>query len=617
VLHFLPKYAALAPRVWLIGLVIFGAPVVLQTAWGILHGRFAADIVALLAIVASVALLQPLPGLVVVLMQTGGEALERYAEGRASRAVRELEDAAPRSAHRLRGAEIEDIGAEAIRPGDVLLVRPGELVPSDGVVIEGRSHVDTSRLTGEAIPLRATAGSSLMSGSVNGEGLLTMRATAAARESQYARIVELVRTAQATKAPIQRLADRYAVWFTPITLAACALAFVFTREAERVLAILVIATPCPLILATPVAIIGGVSSAARRQIIVRTGTALEQLGRVRVAVFDKTGTLTIGRPLVREVFPAPSYDDRSALALAAAVELGSSHLLARTIVAAAEAKGLRITPANEVVEAAGRGVHGRVDGRHVAVGSRSFVEQLFPGSTTTLAPFDTSEEKLRAYVVADGTPVALIQYADQLRPQLTSLLKSLRELGIARMLLLSGDRQHNVQAVGAATGITEAYGDLLPEDKVKLVREIVQSGEPTLMVGDGTNDAPALSADTVGFALAALGGGFAAVSADVVILVDDVQRVASAIRISRRTLRIALQSIWVGLGLSGTGMVFAALGYIPPAIGALIQEGIDVAVILNALRASVTIERGGGGGRVRDREREGSGNGLEKRKRSR
>jgi heavy metal translocating P-type ATPase len=425
-----------------------------------------------------------------------------------------------------------------------------------------------------------------MSGSVNGEGLLTLRATAPARESQYARIVELVRTAQSTKAPIQRLADRYAVWFTPLTLLACALAYAFTREAERVLAILVIATPCPLILATPVAIIGGVSSAARRQIIMRTGTALEQLGRVRVAVFDKTGTLTIGRPLVREIFPAPGYDERSALALAASVELGSAHLLARTIVAAAEARDVRVTPGSDVVEAPGRGVHGRVDGQQVAVGARSFVEQLFPGSTTTLAPFDTSEEKLRAYVVADGRPVALIQYADQLRPQLTALLRSLRELGITRMLLLSGDRQHNVQAVGSATGITEAHGDLLPEDKVRLVREIVQSGEPTLMVGDGTNDAPALSTATVGIALAAQGGGIAAESADVVILVDDVQRVASAIRISRRTLAIAHQSIWAGLALSGMGMVLAGFGYIPPTVGALLQEGIDVAVILNALRAS-------------------------------
>ena len=590
VLYFLPGYSNLATKVWLVGLVITGTPVVLQTVRGMLKGRFAADIVALLAIIASVALLQPLPGLVVVLMQTGGEALERYAEGRASRAVRELEEAAPRTAHRLNGSEIQDVSAEEIRPGDLLLVRPGELVPCDGVVIEGRSHVDTSRLTGEAVPLRATAGASVMSGSVNGEGMLTLRATAAARESQYARIVELVRTAQATKAPIQRLADRYAVWFTPLTLAACAVAFAFTGEAERVLAILVIATPCPLILATPVAIIGGVSSAARQQIIVRTGTALEQLGRVRVAVFDKTGTLTIGRPLVREIFPAPNYDERSVLALAAAVELGSTHLLARTIVAAAEARGLRPTPASGVVEAPGRGVHGHVDGRHVAVGARSFVEQLFPESTATLAPFDTSEEKLRAYVVADGTPVGLVQYADQLRPQLSGLLRSLRELGIERMVLLSGDRQHNVDAVGAATGITEARGDLLPEDKVKFVRALVESGEKTLMVGDGTNDAPALSAATVGIALAAQGGGIAAESADVVILVDDVQRVASAIQISRRTLRIALQSIWFGLALSGTGMVFAGLGYIPPAVGALIQEGIDVAVILNALRASVTVE---------------------------
>jgi heavy metal translocating P-type ATPase len=542
--------------------------------------------VATLAIVGAVLLAQPLVGLVIVLMQTGGEALERIAEGRASDAVRALEAAAPRTAHRVRGGVVEDVRAEDVIPGDLLLVRPGELVPCDAVVVDGTSHVDASMLTGEPVPVSAAPDTHLMSGSANLDGALTVRAVATAQESQYARIVGLVRSAQASKAPLQRVADRYAVWFTPATLLVCAVTFAASADWMRVLAVLAVATPCPLILATPVAVIGGLNRAARRQIIMRHGTALERIGTATVAVFDKTGTITIGKPHVRRVTPAPGYAAREVLRLAAAVEHSSGHLLARTLVDAAEAAGVKIPAARDVVEAAGRGVAGTVDGRTVVVGARSYVLERTPNGADTVAALESGDAGLRAFVAVDGTVAGMVEYADALRPGVSDVLRDLRALGVQRVMLLSGDHTENARAVAAAAGITEVQGDLLPEDKVAVVRSLVAGGDPTLMVGDGTNDAPALSAATVGVALAGHGGGITAEAADVVVLVDDLSRVTEAMRVSRRTMHIARQCIGVGLGLSAAAMVAAAFGAVTPTFGALLQEGIDLAVILNALRAS-------------------------------
>ncbi|MGH7580939.1 MAG: heavy metal translocating P-type ATPase [Gemmatimonadales bacterium] len=559
-----------------------------RTLRGVLKGSFAADLVAMLAIAGALLLGQPLAGLIVVLMQTGGEALERYAEGRASEAVRELVALAPRVAHRITPAGIEDVAAEAVAVGDRLLLRPGELLACDAVVEEGRSHVDTSRITGEPVPVRAEIGARIPSGSLNLDGPLTVRALATAEESQYARIVELVRTAQASKAPLQRLADRYAVWFTPLTLLVCGIAYVVSGDPVRVLAVLVVATPCPLILAAPVAVIGGINRAARRGIIFRHGTALEQLGQVTVALFDKTGTLTIGRPRVSRVVTGPPFRVEELLRLAAAVERGSGHLLARTLVEDAETRGIPTVPAQHMSEAPGQGVRGTVDGRVVAVGSRSYVTRGRAGPVEAframLGPDDAAE--LRAFVSVDGGAAGIVEYADRPRPGMAEFVGELRELGLRRMALLSGDDQANTDAVAQSVGIAEAHGDLLPEDKVAFVHHLMGSGEKVLMMGDGTNDAPALSSATVGIALASGGGGVTAEAADAVILADDPSRVAVAVRISRRTIRIARQSIWVGLVLSGLGMAAASAGWLAPIPGALLQEGIDVAVILNALRAS-------------------------------
>ena len=583
----LPGGSPWSARIWLAGLAITGTPVLWTTLRGIFHRRFAADLVAALAIAAALALREPLAGLIVVVMQTGGEALERFAAGRASRAVRALEEAAPRIAHRLVDGRATDIAAEEVLVGDLLLVRPGELVPCDAIVVDGRSHVDTSRLTGEPMPVSAVTGTALLSGSTTLDGAITVRATALARESQYARIVDLVRSAQASKAPLQRLADRYAVWFTPLTLLVCIAAWVVTRDPVRVLAVLVVATPCPLILATPVAMVGGINAAARRQIIVRQGGGLESLGDVRTAVFDKTGTLTVGLPHVHHVRVTPGMERSELLRLAGAVEERSGHLLARTLVEAATMAGIDLPEARDIHEEPGRGVAGVVEGREVLVGARSLVLERHPDSAPAFAALGEDEEGLHAYVAIDGRAAGIVTYADALRPGLSDLFERLHALGIRRTLLLSGDREANARSVAAAVGIDEVQGDLLPEGKVAVVRQLVEEErELVLMVGDGVNDAPALSAATVGIALAGHGGGISTEAADVVALVDDLDRVAEAVHIGRRTMRIARQSIWAGLGLSGLAMLAAAAGYIPPTVGALLQEGIDLAVIANALRAA-------------------------------
>ena len=583
-------------RIWFAGLVLTGIPVAWRTLAGLLRGAFAADVVAMLAIAGSILLQQPLAGLVVVLMQTGGEALDAFAVARASSAVAALEADAPRTAHRVVSGRVHDIEASAITPGDELLVRPGELVPCDGTVVNGASHVDTSRITGEPIPVRAAAGTALLSGSVNQEGALTVRALRTSQDSQYARIVDLVRSAQASKSPLQRTADKWAVWFTPLTLGACLMAWLVSHDWSRVLAVLVVATPCPLILAAPVAIIGGINRAARRSIIVRNGGALEALASVNSAVFDKTGTLTVGKPRVHQVVTDDGVSAEAMLEFAAAVEQGSGHLLARVIVAEAESRGAKMAIATALIETAGRGVTGVVNGRFVAVGSPDFVRERVPGIAARLSALEAGASGLRAYVATDGSlgdeehgavpSLARIEFADELREELAPMFAELAALGISDAYLFSGDKSENVAKIAREVGITQYEGDLTAEAKVARVAALEARGRRVVMVGDGTNDAPSLTTATVGIALAGHGGGVVAEAADIVLLIDDPRRVPEAVRIGRRSLMIAKQSIFVGLGLSLVGMGFAAAGLLTPIAGALIQEAIDVAVILNALRAA-------------------------------
>jgi heavy metal translocating P-type ATPase len=582
-----PFHAPVTARhIFFVTLLLGGLPLVLQTVRGMLAGRFAADIVAALAIVTAIVFGEYFAGAVVVLMQSGGEALETYAMHRATASLEALLARAPKVAHRRRGEDLEDVPVEAVGPGDLLVVKPGDLVPVDGVVTAGTSAVDQSALTGEPMPIRALPGVELMSGSVNLDGALTLRALRPSSESQYQLIVRLVEGARREKPPLVRIADRVAVWFTPITLVMCGVAYLLTHQPASVLAVLVVATPCPLILAAPVAVIAAISRAAAAGIIVKTGAAIEQVGRARVVVFDKTGTLTLGRPLVQDILPADGRTADDLLRLTAAVELLSAHHLGRAVADAAPRRGLRIPAAAEVQETPGLGVTGTVEGHQVEVGSAAYLASRGRTVPPAQAHGDgDSGIRTRAFVAIDGRYAGCISFADRLRHQVPELMRRLGRLGVRDTVMLTGDREESAEAIAAQSGIRTVRANLLPADKVTAIADLKRHYGTVVMVGDGINDAPALATATVGIAMGEHGPAASAEAADIVLMVDDVSRVGDAIAVSQRMRRIILQSIGVGLGVSFALMVVASTGHIAPSVGALLQEGLDAAVILNALRA--------------------------------
>jgi len=565
-------------RIFLVTLVVGGVPLVVQTLRGLLRGRFAADVVAMLAIVTALVLGQYFAGVVIVLMQSGGEALEIYAMRRASQSLEALLARAPKVAHRLRGDAIVDVPVDAVRVGDLLVIKPGDLVPVDAEVTEGTSTVDQSALTGEPLPIRAVPGTTLLSGSVNLEGVVRVRALRPSEQSQYQQIVRLVERARQEKPPIQRLADRFAIWFTPLTLAMCGVAYLVTGSPTSVLAVLVVATPCPLILATPVAVIAGISRAADLGVIVKHGVAIEQVGRARAVVFDKTGTLTLGQPSVAHVEALDGVPAGDVLRLAAAVEQLSSHHLGRAVAEAGRVRFASLAAVADFTETPGRGVSGRVEGHAVCIGSARYLRDC--GVTAA----DAVGEGTVAYVAIDGRVAGSIEFADRLRHQVPALMQRLAVLGVTNTVMLTGDREAPAEAIAAQAGIRTVRANLLPADKVAAVRELTARYGNVVMVGDGINDAPALAAATVGVAMGAHGTAVSAEAADIVLLVDDIARVGDAMAVSRRMRRIALQSIGLGLGVSFALMVVASFGHITPAAGAVMQEALDAAVILNALR---------------------------------
>ena len=578
VARFLGRAPVTADRVFFFTLLAGGAPLVARTLWGMLRGRFAADVVAMLAIVGAVVFREPFAGAVVVLMQSGGEALEAYAMHRATASLEVLLARAPRTAHRLLKEGLEDVPVDAVRPGDRLMVKPGDLVPVDCEVVAGTSAVDQSALTGEPLPIRAVPGTTLMSGSVNQEGALTVRALRPSAQSQYQQIVQMVAQARREKPPIVRIADRFAVWFTPVTLAMCGVAYLVTGSPVSVLAVLVVATPCPLILAAPVAVIAAISRAAAAGIIVKSGAAIEQVGRSRVVVFDKTGTLTLGRPLVEDIIAMNGRSVDELLRLAAAVEQLSAHHLGHAVAEAGRRLG-PVLPAEDVRETPGLGVSGRVGSHVVDVGSAAYF------ASRGLAVQDSPAERTIAFVAIDGHLAGAITFADRLRDQVPALLRRLSHLGVTDTVMLTGDRRESAETIASQAGIRTVRANLLPADKVTAVLKLKQQHGGVVMVGDGINDAPALAAATVGVAMGEHSPAASAAAADIVLLVDDIGRVAEAMAISQRMRRIIMQSIGIGLGVSFGLMIVASTGRIPPSIGALLQEALDVAVILNALRA--------------------------------
>lgn len=578
----------LADLAWGLGTVPVIVGLAVSIVRDLLSGRVGVDAIALLSMSAALALGQPLAGAVVALMYSGGNVLEEIAIARAERDLRSLVDRAPRQAHRKSSGRIEDVPIEDVAIGDELLVRGGEIVPVDGVVASLSATIDESAVTGEPIPVQKPRGNAVLSGSLNAGEVFQLTVTAAAGESTYAGIVRMVTAAQTAKAPFVRLADRYALIFLPVTLVIAFVAWFVSGDLTRSLAVLVAATPCPLILAAPVAFIAGVAQAARRGILVKGGGALEALARAHTVLFDKTGTLTVGGARLLSVEVAPGEDPDEVLMLGASLEQASHHVLAKAVVAAAADRGLELKPPDRVKEAMGSGLNGVIDGRRVTVGSREMLPSRVAPSPWELRAIRRASWRsaLIVFVAVDGRLIGALLLADELRADTPRAIRLLRDAGIARMVMVTGDRAAAAQAIGAALDLDAVLADRVPSDKVEAVRS-EQRLHPTIMVGDGINDAPALAVADVGVALGARGASASSEAADVVILADRLDRVGEAIMIAQRARRIALQSIFVGMGLSLVAMIAAAAGWLSPVPAAIVQEVIDVAVILNALRALV------------------------------
>ncbi|ASD23055.1 cadmium-translocating P-type ATPase [Cryobacterium sp. LW097] len=545
------------------------------------HGSFGVDLLAIMAIIATILVGEYVATLLIVLMLSGGAALEDYAAGRAQRELNALLDRVPQIAHLLRGgsSDVDDVPATLVQIGDLLLVRPAEIVPVDADLVSASAAFDESSLTGESLPVERHAGDPVLSGSINGQAAATVRATAQAADSQYQQIVALVAEAAASKAPVVRLADRYAVPFTAGALLIAGLAWFVSGDPVRFAEVLVVATPCPLLLAAPVAFMGGMSRAARNGIIVKGGGVLEKLARAKTVVFDKTGTLTYGTPAIARVCPEDPFSEDELLSLAASAEQYSSHVLAASVITAAETRGLALQRTESAVEVPAHGVTARFGDQEVVVGKLSFVAEHAPDAY----PADLSGGELAIYLAVDGRYAGCIVASDQVRDNARATIAALERLGVRESVMLTGDTRPTANHIARLVGITRVRADCLPADKVDAVRAIRE--RPVIMVGDGVNDAPVLAVADVGIAMGAKGSTAASESADAVILLDDLSRAARAVAIGRDTVRIALQSIWLGIALSIGLMIAAAFGLIPATVGALLQELVDLATILNALRA--------------------------------
>ncbi len=562
--------------------VIAAALQAVQMVAQLRRGTFGVDLLAIIAIVSTVLVGEYVASMIIVLMVTGGKALEDFAQGRAQRELTALLAREPQEAHRLvaKTDRVEDIPASEVLVGDLILVRPSEIVPVDGELISASGGFDESSITGESMPAQRVAGDTVLSGSVNGYAAATIVATATASDSQFQGIIALVKQASSNRAPVVRLADRYAIPFTGISLAIAIVAWIASGNPVRFAEVLVLATPCPLVLAAPVAFMGGMSRAARAGIIVKGGAVLETLARIRTVVFDKTGTLTHGTPTIARILPVSPSDEDQLLTLVASAERFSSHVLAASIVTAAVDRGLELMPVAEATERAAQGVDAVVGGHQVSVGTFAFVQQRAADASTTT----TSGSELAIYVAVDGQFAGSIVASDPVRANAAVTIASLRRRGVGTVMMLTGDARSTADHVAHEVGITSVHANCLPADKVAAVNGV--SERPVLMVGDGVNDAPVLAAADVGLAMGAKGATAASESADAVILVDDVSRVYQALVIGQETVRIALQSIWLGMALSLGLMMVAAFGFIPATVGAGIQEIVDLATILNALRAS-------------------------------
>ncbi|WP_261899071.1 heavy metal translocating P-type ATPase [Mycobacterium marinum] len=568
---------------WIAATVVAVVPALTWVVLALRRGQVGVDIIAVLSLVGTLLVHEYLAGALIAVMLAGGRALDAAAQRRATRDLRLLLERAPRFARRRTGSDVSQIPLAEVVVNDILVVGPGEVVPVDGRIADVVAVLDESALTGEPLQVERGVGEPVRSGVVNAGGAFEIRASATADESTYAGIVRMAQQAGAENAPIVRLADRYAAWFLPMALGLAAASWLASGSAVRAVAVLVVATPCPLLLAAPVAIVSGLSRASRMGVVIRGGGALENLGHATTLMMDKTGTLTMGRPSVVDVVSAPGSGGTELLRQAASVDQLSPHVLAEAIVTEALDRGLQLSLPTDVVEEPGRGVSATIDGRRLTVGKLSADTATGPWARAAVNRARLDGAAI-AWVCVDGDPQGAVLLRDPLRRQAPRTMRRLRQAGFTRLILLTGDRAEPTREVAAILGLDEVYADQSPADKFTAVRAETQRAV-TVMVGDGVNDAPALAAATVGVAMGARGATASSEAADIVLTTDRLDRLADAMDIARWSRRIAVQSASVGMGLSLLAMAMAALGWLPPAAGALLQEGIDVAVILNALRA--------------------------------
>ena len=567
----------------LLAVFVFGGiPLVYELAKNLLRREFGSDLLAGISIITSVLLNEYLAGAIVVLMLSGGEALENYALRNASSVLRALAKRMPAIAHRKRDLVISDVALDQIAVGDTIVIYPHDIAPVDGTVIEGNGVMNEAFLTGEPFEITKAPGSSVISGTVNGESAITITATRRAIDSRYAKIMEVMRESEQNQPHLRRLGDQLGAIYAPLALSIAVLAWVISGEALRFLAVLVIATPCPLLIAIPVAIIGSISLSARRSIIVKNPAVLEQITSCHTAIFDKTGTLTYGEPKLTEQVIAPGFAQKKVLALAASLELYSKHPLAQAILAQAKTEGLQLQQASKVSEPPGQGLRGTVGGHEVQLTSRGkLIAQKISGAEH-LPPVVGG---LECIIVIDGRLAATFRLRDAPRAEGRSFIQHLGpKHQFRRIMIISGDRESEVRYLAEQVGISEVHGEQSPEQKLTIVRQET-AREKTLYVGDGINDAPAMMAATVGMAIGQ-NSDVTAEAADVVAMENSLKKVDEFMHISRRLRTIALQSAVGGMVLSLGGMLFAAAGFVVPVAGAITQEIIDVLAVLNALRAA-------------------------------
>ena len=539
-------------------------------------GKYGVDLLAILAVVATLAVGEYWAAMVILVMLTGGDALEDYAAKKANTELKALLDNSPRFAHVVTPDGSKDVPVNDVPVSAKIIVKPGELVPIDGLIIKGTGEFDESSLTGEARPVAKTVGDTVMSGSINGDEAITLTVTQLAKDSQYQQLVKLVQEAEQTPAHFVRLADRYAVPFTVVAILISLLAWWLSKDPRRFAEVLVVASPCPLILAAPVAMVSGMSRASRNGIVVKTGSVLEKLAGARTGAFDKTGTITNGHLTVAQILPAGTITKERLLHLAASAEQDSSHILARSLLAYASQHNISLAAVSGLTEETGKGITAMIEDHQVKVGKRQFV-----APQNQQAALDTTA----IYVSVDGNYYGAIAFTDHVRPEAAQTMAKLKAAGVTNLIMLTGDQRAIAQQVAKAVGISTVKADLLPQDKIAALQSIPQSEHPVFMVGDGVNDAPSLATADVGIAMGAHGSTAASETADVVILKDDLAKVAKAVTISQDTLRIAKQAVLIGIAICTVLMLIASTGVIPAFVGAMLQEVIDTVSILWALKA--------------------------------